>query len=466
MYSSYGESTPSSSDNIYIGTDAGGSTEGAPCGGNRNIFLGKRSGSYLGIGDARLVIDPLDRGATEDVASLIYGQAFTNMSENVLNLNAVVTARHGVVLPQYSEANTASIVNTLCNIDVSGSSVLHWNGLPVADIITLNQALENRDRGYKWAARHSPPATYGWATLVHDRVHGTTVACTQYGDVRYSTDGFDTYSTTNVGNTSSRAYGIYDHQRGRIFIPTTAGAYDVWSDDGGATWITGTTAIGGRSLSLSGNIYVPSTYTYLMSDNTNGCVWYSADGGETWSQSLSGLTFNYAAIVAHPTDGRVCLFTFVVGSATLTQYISDDGGETWSAGVTIGTNAALQPMSAIWSTKSSKYVVSCKGIVLTSSDGNAWDQYVAFSNDWLLIVEDPNTLCLWRYAQQGPTAVRSSMSSDGGMTWRHWYDYMAGVDNSSTTPQLRLITYDYVTRRFIRFCDNTASSITEISPPI
>lgn len=325
--------------------------------------------------------------------------------------------------------------------------------------------ISDRNRGFFWTSRNVPPTLYGPSTLVADPFHGTVLSLTRYGGGRVSADGFDSYVDINVGSESSRAYGYYDSLRHRIFVPSDSSTNpDVWSDDGGYTWTLGDPVVS-KVVQRNGTGYNAVHDTHIIS--AVGQVFVSTDGGETFNVTQTGDLWTRSVICIRP-DGTTLHVRWYSTTNQLSTRISTDGGLTWGAVNNILVGSAYVCHSIVWSTLSSRFVLSCNGFILTSADGVTWDSIPVVTGECYILVEDPFTRFLWRAANTAPSSPRISLSTDGGRSWRTHDDIgKGGYDSSVTLPLLYDMVFDRTSRRFIRVCENSGSpqSVVEISPP-
>jgi hypothetical protein len=376
-HSSYGEGVASSSNNIFIGTDAGGSHISAPCGGNHNIYIGRRAGSYLGIGDGRLVITPHDRGST-DVNALIYGQDNLSSENSVLNLNAVVTARHGVVLPPYFEGNTASTVDTLYNVPIDGASVLFWNGFEVAGRHQPDLKL-----GLTWvmtglSATYTPrccvTSADGSALYIISTESGSQISLTADGIIwsQYPTFG---YTGSIVDVIYSSRLGLY------IAVQVTGSTYVYTSPDIGF-W---------TQVTVPDDCYQNK---FVVEDTFHNVVFIAGDYGlastvdtVTWTSIYhDALNFSVNGL-AYDTENHIVGFIQKTDASGYYFRSTSDGGVTFSTPVFVHGEASnnglyYAPLSRTWYCYRS-------GSILYSKDGGAtWSSSRGVSSEnWHDLIE-------------------------------------------------------------------------------
>lgn len=375
--SSYGEYVASSSNNIFIGTDAGGSQSSAPCGGNHNIYIGRRAGSSLGIGDGRLVITPHDRGAT-DVTALIYGQDNLSSENSVLNLNAVVTARHGVVLPQYSEANTASTVDTLYNVSIDGASVLFWNGFEVAGRKTPDLRL-----GLTWVMTGlSSSYTPRCCVTSADGSYLFVISTESGSSIRYTTDGIVWLEGPTFGYTGSIVDVIYSSRLSLyIAVQATGSSYIYTSADIGF-W---------SKQNIPNDCY---QNRFVVEDTFHEVVFIAGAYGlassvdtVTWTNIYNDpLNFSVNGLAYDPINHVV---GFIQKTDATGYYFrsTSDGGATFTTPVFVHNGASsaglyYAPLSRTW------YCYASGSIRYSKDNGETWTSSLGVSSEnWFTIIE-------------------------------------------------------------------------------
>lgn len=375
--SSYGEDVASSSNNIFIGTDAGGSSSSAPCGGNHNIYIGRLAGSNLGIGDGRLVITPHDRGST-DVNALIYGQDNLTSENSVLNLNAVVTARHGVVLPPYFEGNTASTVDTLYNRTIDNSSVLFWNGFEVAGRhqpdLKLGLTWVMTGLSGTYTPRCCVTSADGSALYIISTESGSQISLTADGIIwsQYPTFGY----TGNIVDV------IYSSRLGLYVAVQNKGSSYVYTSPDIGFWAQVTVP------------YDCYQNKYIVEDTYHGVIFIAGDYGVastvdtvTWTSHFrDNLNFSIHGL-AYDSENHVVGFIQKTGATGYYFRSTSDGGVTFSTPVFVHGDANnndlyYAPLSRTWYCYRS-------GSILYSKDGGAtWSSSRGVSSEnWHDLIE-------------------------------------------------------------------------------
>jgi hypothetical protein len=407
--SSYGEGVASSSNNIFIGTDAGGSHGGPPCGGNHNIYIGRRAGSNLGIGDGRLVITPHDRGST-DVTALIYGQDNLTSENSVLNLNAVVTARHGVVLPPYFEGNTASTVDTLYNRTIDGASVLFWNGFEVAGRHQPDLKL-----GLTWvmtglSATYTPrccvTSADGSALYIISTESGSQISLTADGII------WSQYPT--FGYTGSIVDVIYSSRLGLYVAVQASGSSYVYTSPDIGFW---------TQVTVPNDCY---QNRFVVEDTFHNVVFIAGDYGVastvdtvTWTSHFhDNLNFSIHGL-AYDSENHVVGFIQKTDATGYYFRSTSDGGVTFSTPVFVhgGASSAglyYAPLSRTW------YCYASGSIRYSKDNGETWTSSLGVSSEnWFSLIEtDVNNVIA--IAHQNTTTCGLCKTINGGYNFSNY----------------------------------------------
>lgn len=194
-------------------------------------------------------------------------------------------------------------------------------------------------------------------------------------------------------------------------------AHVYYTDDWGANWTDVTigsahamgATYGGALFSLGQN-YI----WFVMNDSADSEIWFSSDGGETWTQQQSTLTDVVLYAIWFKDE-----HTGMAVGATDEVYITTDGGTTWAAGTATGSGDDLLHVAEsaggnFW------WVGTDEGNMWYSDDhGTTWTQR-AFPGDGAGAVH-----CLdWvtetvGFMVHSPTAAtgRVYRTRDGGYTW-------------------------------------------------
>ena len=184
-----------------------------------------------------------------------------------------------------------------------------------------NGALRSTDNGLTWKV------TTGWQVtevlkVRVDPLHARRVyAATAYGVFR-STDLGDTWVEKNSGLRRPFTSDIcIDRARTTtLFAATEEGIFK--STDSGDHW-----ALAGlRGLSVRTIVQNPDQSTSFLAGTEDDGVFFSNDGGATWTQKIAGLAHKtvYAIAVDPARPSRILLGTHGGG-----VYRSTDGGESW-----------------------------------------------------------------------------------------------------------------------------------------
>lgn len=169
------------------------------------------------------------------------------------------------------------------------------------------------------------------------------------GNVLQTTDGGTTWSATSAQpfgvNLNLVTCGYVDTPSGgtRILVgrATSAGTpmQIAYSDDNGTTWTTvnlGST--NGEASTMSGSLFVLD-YQHIWACSTGGNVYFSSDGGASWtSQNASGASGGNALNAIHFLDES---FGIAVGASD-TVIRTLDGGVNWTAIAATGKAVALR----------------------------------------------------------------------------------------------------------------------------
>ncbi|HSP34966.1 MAG TPA: glycoside hydrolase, partial [Thermoanaerobaculia bacterium] len=169
-------------------------------------------------------------------------------------------------------------------------------------------------------------------------------------------------------------------------------------------------------------------------DGTNGGLFKSTDGGNTWRQLKNGLPPNLAQIDVAIAPSQPKRLYAVLGTTEPSEYMpgkgmgfyrSDDGGETWTS-----ITSDPRPMMLIGGgdlpvpkvdPKNADVVYSASIVTVRSTDGGkTWTSLRGapggddYQNLWIDPV-DPNTILL--ASDQGAV-----VTVNGGRTWTSWYN--------------------------------------------
>ncbi len=162
-------------------------------------------------------------------------------------------------------------------------------------------------------------------------------------------------------------------------------------------------------------------------NGTDGGLFKSSDGGNTWHALSNGLPKDLSQIdvAIAPSDSRRIYAAVAMSSGKLAFYRSDDAGENWSkitddprpSGRIGGGDLAIPRVDA----KNADVVYSASTVTMRSTDGGkTWSGFRGapggddYQNLWIN-PNDPNTILL--VSDQG-----AIVTVNGGASWSSWYN--------------------------------------------
>ena len=175
-------------------------------------------------------------------------------------------------------------------------------------------------------------------------------------------------------------------------------------------------------------------------NGTNGGLFKSTDGGNTWRQLGNGLPKDLAQIYVAiaPSDARRLYSTVAIASGPLAFYRSDDAGENWNkvtddprpSGRIGGGDLAIPRVDS----KNADIVYCASTVTMRSTDGGkTWTGFRGapggddYQNLWIN-PNDPNIILL--VSDQG-----ALVTVNGGETWSSWYNQpTAQIYHVAVTP--------------------------------
>ena len=253
----------------------------------------------------------------------------------------------------------------------------------------------------------------GW-TSSFDGIAGNTIAGTNghsiqdrpNGPTYKSTDGAQTFSTTNTRATASSAFAIDPTSPDTVYQGTVESGV-LKTTDGGAHWTIASSTLGATAgiLDLAINPASPTTLLATGFNSTRG-IWRTTDGGATWSQvSQDGGYLAFAPLtpsVVYSTPGGVLKST--------------DGGATWTRVYTAPPNVQVANLAVDPSNASIVYVGYNFGQILKTSNGGAtWTTLSVPTGGAVVqaVAVDPTTGVVWA----GDRSGHLYRSPDGGTSW-------------------------------------------------
>lgn len=213
-----------------------------------------------------------------------------------------------------------------------------------------------------------PGCQRGYITTTHP-----TGSATGVGHVLYTVDGGATWKVTaanpfGAGEDVGAVVAFYTAP-GTVRVIVARATSDAghpaevaYSDDNGATWTNVDVGSTNGEYIANGNSMWALDRSHIWAVTNQGNVYFSADGGETWTlQFASGVNLN----AVHFYDTKYGVVGGTDGSGHGWVAYSTNGGETWTE-----TDSSPDNLSAIWMTD------SCHWWVANDTSG-----YLEYTND-------------------------------------------------------------------------------------
>jgi photosystem II stability/assembly factor-like uncharacterized protein len=229
----------------------------------------------------------------------------------------------------------------------------------------------HRDATAQTWTTHGPEGAKIQVLAVDPHDSATVYAGTWSAGVFKSTDSGATWSAANDGVTSRLVFDLaIDPQTPTTVYLAVDGVYK--STDAARTWRAINNGLPGSSPRVRALAVDPqsSATVYATLSSSQGFVYKSIDGGETWAATGAALNDgNVTALVVDP-QSSATLYAAGLSRGVLR---SDDGGTTWRA-MTVGlTDLAVEALVIDRATPTTLYVGTRRGGVFKSSDGgNSW----------------------------------------------------------------------------------------------
>jgi len=265
------------------------------------------------------------------------------------------------------------------------------------------------DKGVSWSPVNGPFAatedvisavcfavskdTNRWLTA-----RGVEAAPTNPAEVGYTDDSganWDTIDVEAVGTRyASDSGALFAMDRRHIWFVTTEG-YIFFSDDGGATWTTQT----------AGSVTTEDLHEVHFADVENGMavggagmVLKTGDGGVTWS-SVEVITDAPIVNAVQMIDSNTAL----VGTADGKIYMTFDGGDSWTEkySLTSGDVTALHAVNqfVIWGVVNTDGPVG--SVIRTRNGGYTWETVTTPTNTGLNSVHGLDANKAWAVGDDG-----------------------------------------------------------------
>jgi uncharacterized protein (TIGR03437 family) len=281
----------------------------------------------------------------------------------------------------------------------------------------------SRDRGATWTLLHAGIDAVnkpGYGIWIHP-ANGQKIFVSSelgYGMVG-SQDGGATWSATGQGFTGygSRSVAFDPSDSQKIYAGATVGNAFFKSTDGGLTWSR--RRFGTPAVYVIAVVVDPVSPNIVYAGTQNEGVFKSADYGETWTSTGSGLSGAITYLTPDPIkSGRL------FASTATAFYLSEDGGQTW-------TNALNMPAWTITispNTPSTVYATArTQGVFRSVDGGHTWQATntgltnLTMGSSAPVIIDPTNRQTL--YVGSGGGGIFKSL--DGG---DHWFAVNSGLD--------------------------------------
>jgi photosystem II stability/assembly factor-like uncharacterized protein len=266
--------------------------------------------------------------------------------------------------------------------------------------------LATTDGGGNWHRQESGTKVQLWAMHFFNNRQGLVMG--DNGVALRTENGGVTWTPVNVAGSSATqanpASQVNAPYTAKTERPAPRGSLDLPGSSCKTPLPTNTTAPNLISLS-----FADPTHGWVA--GSNGAIYATADGGQTWTPQTSGTTQAFRSI-SFPTDQ----LGWAVGNAETIERTSD-GGKTWTTHpVTLPAwFPSIAFYSVIFPTPDNGWIVGASGTVLHTRDGGAtWSMGTppigGFLTDAVLV--PPNSLWVTGSSQQA-----LFYSQDGGKTW-------------------------------------------------
>ncbi len=338
----------------------------------------------------------------------------------------------------------------------------------VANIFPMFYSLPNNLSHLPSASSHAQTMSSEGSTL--PGLAGSSVnQVVKVGNRLYvATDGGLSISTTNSttqwynlnaasGLGSSTVRGIFVSNNGEHLYAATSGGLS-YSDDGGLTWVTKTTADGLASDQTNG-VVVHGDEVYIATDDGLS-IWNQANN--TWSNSLSGKKINQVLRAANgdlyaaynipgvfPADGGLA--------------ISADNGANWADHkiTSGGFFAVTAQMYGVDISGGDIYVATDLGVGISSDNGANWTVKTMADGLAATMVDAVTVHGGKIYAA---TAAGLSVSSDGGDHWDNYTTANGLAENHVLSVDVDAGNTVYVgTSKGLSYSDNVVNPFAEIT---
>ncbi len=248
-------------------------------------------------------------------------------------------------------------------------------------------------------------------------------AGTQGGDLMITTDGGDTWTTTDFDPTTDQGeikdIEFYDTDNG-VILTAWGGAYI--TADGGDTWTQATVNIPGASHEIA---YADASTLFAVGNQQK--VFKSSDGGHNWTTNYSGPSPWYITTGVHFADANHGMVTSEDGELSVTH----DGGDTWSNYIVPGQGGLMR--GALVVDENTMYITATPGAVYKSVNGGVdWtlDSPVDPQPSYYTIVmTDNGSLFVSGSGSTGGTILRKTVSVPLSVTADVFDAYCAGENS-------------------------------------
>jgi uncharacterized protein (TIGR03437 family) len=273
----------------------------------------------------------------------------------------------------------------------------------------------SRDRGATWTTLHTGTDAvnkFGYGVWIDPNNSQKMFVSSEYGyGMVWSQDGGASWSVAGQGFTGygSRGVAFDPSDSRRIYAGGMVGSGFFKSTDGGLTWSR--RSFGSPAVYVVGVAVDPLSPAIVYAGTQNEGLFKSADYGDTWAASGSGLTGVISFLTLDPTkSGRLFAST---GTAF---YLSEDGGGSW-------TNVLNMPAWTVTIDRNMPSTVYAtartQGIFRSSDGGHTWQSInnglsnLTMGRSAPVIIDPTNRQTLYVGSEGG--GVFKSL--DGGDRW-------------------------------------------------